>query len=239
MNTRILAGASVPLKTMRRLVALLSVAILLSACDGGPSVPTSPRSSLPTPPPASTAPYSLFGTVSEMTATGATPIEGARVTEMMSGRGAVSDVNGKYIIDGLTGMSYTVSVSKTGYVTNPGTVTMSSGDTQLDIRLARIVSNVLSGVVFEMTAAGPVPVEGVELYCDSCGSPSGHTYVYTGADGAYRFEWTYDGVHPLFVRKDGYKIFDPTGTLLDSLGRIAATVKGDTRFDVQLVRRSD
>ena len=52
-----------------------------------------------------------------------------------------------------------------------------------------------------------------------------------------RLEWTPDGVHALFVSKAGYEIFDPTGTLRDAIGRISATVRGDTRFDLQLARR--
>jgi hypothetical protein len=99
------------------------------------------------------------------------------------------------------------------------------------------VTYTLSGVVFEITAAGRVPVEGVELYCDSCGSPDGHTSVYTDAGGFYSLEWTPNGVHPLFVRKAGYDIFDANGTQ-DGIGRISATVRGHTTFDVQLVRRS-
>ena len=95
----------------------------------------------------------------------------------------------------------------------------------------------LSGVVFEITEAGRIPIEGVELYCDSCGSPDGHTFVTTGADGTYRLDWTANGVHPLSVRKAGYEIFDPAGTLRDAFGRINVTVRGDTVFDVQLVRR--
>jgi hypothetical protein len=99
------------------------------------------------------------------------------------------------------------------------------------------VTYTLSGVVFELTEAGKVPIEGVELYCDSCGSPDGHTFVYTDANGFYSLDWTGNGVHPLLVRKAGFAIFDPAGTLTDDYGRIAATVSGDTRFDVQLVRR--
>jgi hypothetical protein len=99
------------------------------------------------------------------------------------------------------------------------------------------VTYTLSGVVFEITGEGQVPLEGVEVYCDSCGSPVGHTFVYTDADGVYRLEWTSNGVHPLFVTKAGYEIFDPAGTLTDDYGRISAKVSGDTRFDVQLIRR--
>lgn len=103
--------------------------------------------------------------------------------------------------------------------------------------LPSTVTYSLSGVVFEITETGRIPIEGVELYCDSCGSPDGHTLVTTDADGTYRLDWTANGVHPLFVTKAGYEIFDPAGTLRDALGRINVTVRGDTVFDVQLVRR--
>jgi hypothetical protein len=93
----------------------------------------------------------------------------------------------------------------------------------------------LSGVVFEANAAARVPIEGVEVYCDSCGSPDGHTFVYTDANGFYRLEWAANGVHPLFVTKESYR--HPNGAPLDDHGRIRATVNGDTRFDVELVRR--
>ena len=106
-----------------------------------------------------------------------------------------------------------------------------------DVTTPSSVTYVLSGVVFEITDAGRVPLEGVELYCDSCGSPDGHTYVRTNGDGFYSLEWTANGVHPLFVTKAGYEIFDPNGTR-DAIGRISATVRGNTTFDVQLVRRS-
>ena len=154
----------------------------------------------------------------------------------MSGRIAVTDVNGFYRLSELTSIPRTVSIGKSGYTTLNRTFSM-TGDMQLDVRLDRIASFVLSGVVFEITEAGRIPVEGVELYCDSCGSPVGHTSVHTDSSGFYRFDWTAGGVHPLRVTKPGYEIFDPTGTLRDQLGRILATVEGDTRFDIRLERR--
>jgi len=211
-----------------RLSALLSLIGLLSACDGAVRTPASP-----TPP--SGATYMLYGTVSEETAAGPAPIEGAKIVDE-SGRNAVTDVNGQYSISGLPARNHSISVTRDGYVIGLKTITMTS-DMKLDIYLERIESHVLSGVVFEITEAGRVPIEGVELYCDSCGSPDGHTFVNTNADGFYSLEWTMNGVHPLFVRKAGYEIFDPTGTLRDPYGRISATVRGDTVFDVQLVRR--
>jgi hypothetical protein len=233
MDKNTSAGAIGTRNTLVRFSAVWSMAVLLAACDGRPSSPTGPTPPGPGAPPAVT--YSLSGVVSEMTATGSAPIEGARVAEQ-SGRTGVTDANGHYSISGLTEMNRVISVSRNGYVTGTRTVAM-AGDTQLDIRLERIQSYTLSGVVFEITEDGATPVEGVEVYCDSCGSPDGHTFVYTDAHGFYSLSWTTNGVHPLFVTKAGYDILHPAGTPRDSLGRISATVRGDTVFDVQLVRR--
>lgn len=82
-----------------------------------------------------------------------------------------------------------------------------------------------------------MPVEGVQLYCDSCGSPDGHTFTSTDANGFYSFSWARNGVHPLLVWKDGYVVVDPTGMLSDGTGVKNATVNGDTRFDIEVVRR--
>jgi len=211
-------------------LTLLSLALLSSACSGGASSSTFLS---PTAPVA----YTLSGVVTEMTPNGPMPIRGAAVAQTTRFRAlATTDANGRYSMPGLSAASYTISVTSFGFVTETNTVTM-NGDTQLDIRLERVGSHILSGVVFEMTETGQLPVEGVEIYCDSCGSPDGHTFVYTNADGFYSLAWAIDGVHPLFVTKAGYEISDPTGKLRDQYGRISATVKGDTRFDVRLVRR--
>ena len=63
----------------------------------------------------------------------------------------------------------------------------------------------LSGMVFEVAPQGQVPIEGVEVYCDSCGSPQGHTFTYTDSDGTYSFSWTSVGPNPLYVTKSGYE----------------------------------
>ena len=82
-----------------------------------------------------------------------------------------------------------------------------------------------------------MPVEGVDLYCDSCGSPVGHTFTATDANGSYSFEWAQNGVHPLLVWKTGYDVIDATHVLADGTAVRNATVNGDTRFDIQIVRR--
>lgn len=95
----------------------------------------------------------------------------------------------------------------------------------------------LSGLVFESTATGRVPVEGVHVYCDGCGSPVGHTSVFTAADGLYSFGWAYDSVLPLLVQKQGYTVVGATAILSDGFARRSVTINGDTQFDIELVRR--
>ena len=97
----------------------------------------------------------------------------------------------------------------------------------------------LSGTVFELTPAGRVAVEDVEIYCDACGSPVGHTFTHTDVSGSYAFSWAYPGTFPLLLRKDGYR--DPSGQLPGTVkGWLTrqVTVAGDTRFDIEIVRES-
>ena len=232
MNTLTLAGVAGAGNRTIGVAALLSLAIVLSACDGKTASPTSASPTSPT----SSETYTLSGTVSEMTTDGPAAVQGARVEELTSGRSAMTNASGHFNIAGLPATTCSLSITKEEFVPATTSVLLNS-NTQLDIQLDRKPTFTLSGVVFEATPEGNVPIEGVEVYCDSCGSPVGHTFANTDADGFYSFAWAANGVHPLFVTKDGYTLFDPTGRLQDRLGRISATVNGDTRFNIQLVRR--
>jgi hypothetical protein len=95
----------------------------------------------------------------------------------------------------------------------------------------------LSGLVFESTANGRVPVEGVHVYCDGCGSPFGHTSVFTSADGLYSFGWAYNSTLPLLVQKDGYTVAGAIAVLSNGMARRMVTINGDTQFDIELIRR--
>jgi len=101
----------------------------------------------------------------------------------------------------------------------------------------RSAPNTLSGIVYESTGAGRVAIAGVEVYCDGCGSPDGHTFANTGSDGRYSFSWTYDGLVPLLVRKAGYSVVGSSREFPDGTGTRVATVNGDTQFDIQLSPR--
>jgi hypothetical protein len=82
-----------------------------------------------------------------------------------------------------------------------------------------------------------VPLEGVDLYCDSCGSPVGHTRVTSDAQGFYSFAWSRNGLHPLLVTKAGFDVAPAIAVKRDALTFVNVIVNGDTRYDVELVRR--
>ena len=145
---------------------------------------------------------------------------------------ALTGEDGSYTLAGLRAMNTSVSISRSGYVTQTKPLTL-TGDTRLDVVISRLRTYVLSGLVYEMTAAGRVPIDGVVLYCDGCGSPDGHTFVTTDAEGLYSLSWVLPGVTYLqVIGKTGFKYAGP----IQSLG-IPVTIDGNTRLDIELVRR--
>lgn len=81
----------------------------------------------------------------------------------------------------------------------------------------------LTGVVTEMTEAGPIPVEGVKVYR---GVVSGWRDGITDKDGFYEIRGLLNDTEIIVVKKDGY---------VDE--RRTVTIDGDTTFDTRLVRR--
>lgn len=176
--------------------------------------------------------FAISGIVTEMTDEGEMPVEGVSVTESATHTSARTDSRGAYRLSGLRRSTFTLSMSAPGYVNATKAVTVTS-DMQVDLRIERFRTFVLSGMVYENTPDGRVPLDGVVLYCDGCGSPVGHTFVTTDANGLYRFEWTLNGKNWIqFHSKDGYRYAGP----LEQLG-IPVIVNGDTRFDIELVKR--
>lgn len=210
-----------------RPLVFLSFAVAMGACSDSPTAP----SAMPAPN-AVPGVSSLSGVVSEMTAAGFMPVEGAKV-ELRIGFShfATTDQNGLYSLSGVAAGNGSLSTTKHGYSSDRRTVTV-SGDTRLDIQVVRIPTYTLSGVVSEMTPTGSAPVKGVEVYCDSCGE-NGHTAAYTDASGLYTFSGVFNGVTPLLVRKEGYRVIDPVPA---QSGFVNAEVNGDTRFNIQLAR---
>ena len=97
----------------------------------------------------------------------------------------------------------------------------------------------LSGVVVEATTTGYTPIEGVDVYCELCGEET-HSWSFTDSSGIYSFTgvWTTPGARtPVWFGKDGYA--DPPGVPLffNESGYRHVLIDGNTRFDVELVRR--
>ena len=99
----------------------------------------------------------------------------------------------------------------------------------------------LSGIVSEVTSNGPVPLEGVRVYCEPCGEQT-HTSTYTDAKGFYTFKGIWNTTFAIRVSKDGY--VDPPGMELNTIypqgpGWRDVRIDGDTQFDTQLTRKTN
>jgi hypothetical protein len=87
-------------------------------------------------------------------------------------------------------------------------------------------TSTLSGIVTEATPTGPVPIENAEVWrLDE--EHSGWDHMTTDKNGFYQIHGLSDGNRQTSVLKEGYQTID--------LGDVP--VHGDTRFDVQLLRR--
>ena len=204
----------------RAWAAGVCVALAIAGCGDSPVAPD----------PAPT--HTVSGTVTEMTTEGRAPVEGALVTHLATGKSTRTDVSGGYSIAGVPARMATISVSKEGFSGTTAVVDV-TGDARLDLQLVRLPPPppppqpaVLTGLVYEQTPTGPVPVADVWLENSYI-----HAGTLTGADGRYRLEFTaglgpFDGFVSLFVTKDGYR---PVTREL--------RVNGETRLDIEIVRR--
>ena len=96
----------------------------------------------------------------------------------------------------------------------------------------------LSGFVSEIVQGVAVPVDGASVYCEPCGEGT-HTYASTDSKGFYIFTGIWGNDFSIWIGKDGYQ--DPAGTVNSGFPRGAGwrdvKISGNTRFDVQLVRK--
>jgi hypothetical protein len=115
--------------------AAASVALMVATAACGDS-----KSSIvgPTPvlTPASVVTFTVSGTISEATESGAAPIEGATVTSADTETWVVTDANGFYRISGLRAGMARLVVSKAGYEDRMVEMMLES-DSQLDAQLVR------------------------------------------------------------------------------------------------------
>jgi hypothetical protein len=95
----------------------------------------------------------------------------------------------------------------------------------------------LFGTVFEILAGSFVGVADVNVYCDTCG-PQGHSDRFTDEMGQYDFGDVANG-NPILVigAKPGYILLRPEGPALGWMGTVRATVRGDERFNIELLRQ--
>jgi hypothetical protein len=96
----------------------------------------------------------------------------------------------------------------------------------------------LSGFVSEIVQGAPVPVEGAGVYCEPCGEGT-HTWAYSDSKGFYAFTGIWGNNFSIWVGKDGYQ--DPPGAVNSGsphgAGWRDVRISGDTRLDIQLVRK--
>jgi CarboxypepD_reg-like domain len=120
------------------LAAAASVALMLAsvACGDSNGSIVSPTPPVVTPAPTPVATFSISGTISEATESGAVPIEGVAVGRAETDDWVVTNADGFYRLSGLRlGMAHFV-LSKAGY--NEQAVEMTiEGDSQLDAVLVR------------------------------------------------------------------------------------------------------
>ena len=106
----------------------------------------------------------------------------------------------------------------------------------------------LSGVVYELTATGRTPIAAALVYCELCGQET-HTFATADNNGFYHFSgdlakgggvWVVPGVPtPIVVGYYNKDYEDPPGLprMRHGAGWREVLIDGDTRFDIELVRR--
>jgi len=220
----------------------LTLALVVSACRGSNDSPSPTSPSVPSPP----APtFTVSGVVLSQ---GSAPVEGAQVR--IAGQQGTTDGRGNYSLQGVNKSYGGVSAVKAGYAAAREILTV-SGDRRFDFRLGpRVATHTLSGMVSEVTPAGLVPIEGVLVYEYSCedvsplppffsdGCPiSVAQTTSTDKKGLYSFSGLYSGKkNSIGLSKEGFEDprVDPNGH--EGNGQ-DVTINGDTRLDIQLVRR--
>jgi hypothetical protein len=173
--------------------------------------------------------YSVTGVVSEMTSSGPVPVAGIKVEDPVSRNSSSTDGYGQFRL-ALTEGVYALQATGPQFEARSQTVTV-AGNIRLDIQMTRRVSFTLSGRVSEDTGDGKVPIEGVEIYCDTCG-PGGHSWADTDRDGLFSLFDVAPGNNPIFVRKTGYVLLGE----VDQYGRKRIVVTQDMQVDISMAK---
>lgn len=120
----------------------------------------------------------------------------------------------------------------------PGPTAPSSGQPQPPPQPPRL-TYLLSGVVSEVTPDGSRPLAGVTLQILTCrgeSRPDGMTTQVTEADGAYRVTEVCAGSAYVWAGKEGYANRALPTSQCDG-DCLEVRITGDTRFDLEFVRR--
>jgi hypothetical protein len=193
--------------------------------------------------------FTVSGTIVEQ---GGAPVEGVKV--QVAGRQGTTDVNGTYTLLEVPKSYGGAWALKAGYAVAREILSVNS-DTRFDVQLGpRVARYTLSGVISEVTPAGLIPLEGAHVHQYSCEEivPAPPFFpgkgcpvlifqtVRTDKQGRYSFSGLYPGKeNSIGVSKDSFE--DPFGISDGPEGPgpndRAVTIDGDTRLDVQLVRR--
>ena len=96
---------------------------------------------------------------------------------------------------------------------------------------------VLTGLIFELTAAGPVPVADAQVEVAVCPSQSVDQYAQSTTDqaGTYRAAGMCPGMTYLWVGKTGYRVNRKDVWQCDG-DCVHVSIAQDTRFDIELIR---
>jgi hypothetical protein len=230
---------------MNRLPVVVTLAVTMTACgdrhDSLHPISPSVAPSNPT--------FTVSGTV---VGQGSAPVEGVEV--QVAGRQGTTDGNGNYTLLEVPRSYGGALALKAGYAAAREILSV-TGDTRFDVQLGpRVAIYTLSGVVSEVTPTGLTPLEGARVDEYSCEEvlPAPPFFpgkgcpvlifqtVITDKQGRYSFSGLYSGKeNSIGVSKEGFE--DPFGSSDGPEGpgadSQAVTIDGDTRLDVQLVRR--
>jgi hypothetical protein len=218
----------------RQCLVFCALSVFITACsETKPSLPTAPTPAQPTAA-ASPSTVTVLGTVwavprgaTTWTPGTSRPVEGVLVEEANSHQSATTDARGMFSLAAISG-PLAITLSKSGYFTKMST--LPPGISYVEMPINPIPATfTLSGVVFEITATGRTPVEGVFI--------EGYDVAATRTDrnGFYTVP-AYEGLNYLFVSKEGYQTDPPQLPNCESCN-VAVTINGDTRVDIQLVRQ--
>lgn len=182
------------------------------------------------------------------------PVPGVRVRVQQDDRlvELTTDANGSYTVSGLHAGVVRVDLKKEGYLSRSTSLSINNHVRLYSglvpgweiPKLDLFLNVTLSGVVYEETPSGRLPIPHASVYCEPCDEGT-HAFATTDDSGFYSFTgvWTDAGHFPtrILVSKDGYT--DPAGLPVPTPGNPSGpgwrevVVTGDTRFDMELVRR--